>query len=308
LTAIADGAAADSNTFYVLEGSTPKKVAASTISTYILAEMIAAPTLHAATLATLDEHLTALDAVGTIADTDLFYTTKSGVAKKVTALEIGNYAAATALELPWKEIPIAKYTHDTDQTTPASTSTITMTDTTDFVIGSPVKYTYGGNTYYGIVTAISPNTLLTIAGAPLIVASPITALYVGTPDLVTQLDFVTEWAAAGQNIFADFTGERHRWGKSAAYLVQFSATQGVVDTGVAQPKLNVKVNSEVVSTTSNGLQLSAVAGTWADSAAIAIDTTKYKIERGEPIDILCTVAGTNGDARILSVTCIFVSE
>jgi hypothetical protein len=302
--------AADSNKFYVLEGSTPKYVTATVLEAYMLAELITETTLHSAVLDYLDTYTAALSAVTTPANTDLLYCTQGGTAKKLALLDLANYAVANAFELPWTEIPIALYTHDTDQTTPASTSTITMNDTSDFAVGLPVKYVYGGLTYYGIVTAVAANALLTIAGAPLVVASPITALHVGTPEMVTQIDFVTDWGSGVEDLFASVTYERHRWGKSAAYLVQFSATQGVADTGAEQPKLNVKVNGSVVSTndTSKGLQLSATPGTWTDSSAIAIDTTTYKIERGEAIDLRCTVAGTNGDASVLSVTLVFVSE
>jgi hypothetical protein len=305
--------AVDSNKFYVLEGSSAKYVDADTLADYMSAEIIDIGNVQTAACAYLDTYLTALDAAATVNDTDLFYVTQSGVAKKMTALQVANYAVNNAFELPWKEIPSAYYTHsDPAVTTPASTSTINMTNTSDVVVGSPVKYVYGGLTYYGIVTAVSANSLITIAGAPLVVLSSITALYVGTPDMVTQMDFLVEdtYGDAAQDIFSAISYERHRWGKSAAYLVQFSAAHGVVDTGAAQPKLNVKINDIIVSTNdvSRGLQLSAVAGTWTDSSEIAIDTATYKIERGEAIELRCTAAGTNGDADVLSVTCIFVSE
>lgn len=305
--------AVDSNKFYVLEGSSAKYVDADTLADYMSAEIIDIGNVQTAACAYLDTYLTALDAAATVNDTDLFYVTQSGVAKKMTALQVANYAVNNAFELPWKEIPSAYYTHsDPAVTTPASTSTINMTNTSDVVVGSPVKYVYGGLTYYGIVTAVSANALITIAGAPLVVLSSITALYVGTPDMVTQMDFLVEdtYGDDVQDIFSAISYERHRWGKSAAYLVQFSAAHGVVDTGASQPKLNVKINDIIVSTedASRGLQLSAVAGTWTNSSAVAIDTRYYKIERGKAIELRCTAAGTNGDADVLSVTCIFVSE
>jgi hypothetical protein len=51
----------------------------------------------------------------------------------------------------WATVSASKYT-----AAPPSTSTLTMSDTNDFVVGSAVGYTIGGTTYYGTVTAITP--------------------------------------------------------------------------------------------------------------------------------------------------------
>jgi hypothetical protein len=156
------------------------------------------------------------------------------------------------------------------------------------------------------------NALLTISGAPLVALSDLTALYVGLPGLVTQLNLKvdTAYGDAAQDIFSAVTYERVRWHKSAAYLVAFGATHGVADTGAEQPKLNVKVGGSLVSTndSNKGLQLSATPGTWTENSAVEIDTANYSVERGDAIELRCTVSGTNGDADILSVNCIFVSE
>ena len=303
---------ADTNKFYALEGSTPKYVTATVLAEYMSDEIIAHGDIQAAVLSTLDEHLTALDAVGTIANTDLFYTTKSGVAKKVTALEIANFAAGAAVQLPWKQIPVAKYTHDTDQTTPSSTSVILMTDTSDFKKGSPVKYTYAGNTYYGIVSALSANTSITISGAPLVVVSPITALYAGLPTMVTQVDYTIPGAfgASVRDLLLPLSKAYVTWKRSKAYLVRFAVTAGTADTGATQPKVNVKVNGSVVCTTgtSTGLSVSSTPGSWNDATGIDIDTTTYDINPEEAIEVRCTAAGTNTNAADLSISLLFVSE
>ena len=256
-------------------------------------------------LKTLPAHTTALDAVATPADADQLYCLQGGVAKKLALSDLATYAVSSAAELPWEEIGGAKYTD-----TPSSTSVLLMSDTSDMAVGLPLKYTIGGTSYYGIVTAISANVSITIAGAPL--SADVTALYVGLPSMVVQREFFidTAFGDAVQDILADVVYRRVRWDLGKAYLVAFSATLGVADTGAAQPKINVKAGANLVSTadTNKGLQVSATPGTWTDSSAVAISTTNYAVDRNEAIDIRCTEAGTNGDADCLSVNILFVFE
>jgi hypothetical protein len=282
-----------------------KKLTLDDLAVYMSAEIIAIGDIQDDVLDTLDTYLAALDAVTVPADTDLLYCTQSGTAKKLSLTTLANYASNAAYELPWKLIDSGKYT-----VTPASTSTITMSDTTDFQLGYPVKYTYGSATYYGIVTAISANSLLTVSGAPLVVASDLTALYVGDPSQVTQMNLLVDatYGGAAQDIFAAVTFTYVRWEKGPAYLVSFAATHGTADSGVAQPKVNVKIDGNAVSTndTNKGVQLSATPGTWTANSAIAINTSNYDIARGNAIDIRCTEAGSTGDADVLSVQLVFV--
>lgn len=232
----------------------------------------------------------------------------SDALKELTLADLwNNLYAAKASSLPWKSIASAKYT-----TTPANTSTITMSDTSDMAVGLPLKYTYNGTTYYGIVTAVTANTSVTIAGAPLNVTYPLTALYVGGASNVCTLTFAITgvYDDAIQDVLAEVEEQYFKWQGAAAYLVAFSATNHWVDSGATQPKINVKINGNLVSTndSNNGLQTSAVAGTWVDNSAVAISTTNYAIARGNAIEIRCTASGTNGDAECLTVLCVFVYQ
>ncbi len=306
LTAVAT--AADADVLYCLQSGVPKKLTLDDLAVYMSAEIISIGDIHDAVLDTLDTYLAALDAVTTPANADLLYCTQGGTAKKLSLSTLANYASNAAYELPWKLIDTGKYT----TTAPASTSTITMSDTTDFEKGYPVKFTQSGTTYYAIVSDIAANTLLTISGAPLIAATAITALYVGDPSQVTQMELLVETAYGNtaQDIFSAVTYQRVRWEKGPAYLVSFAATHGVADTGAAQPKINVKVAGNAVSTedTDKGITLSGTPGTWTANSAVEIDPSYYDIDRGDAIDIRCTEAGTNGDADILSVQLVFVYE
>ena len=245
----------------------------------------------------------ALTAASTIADADKFYVLQSGTPKHVPASVLSTYIDTDA---PWKTIATSKYT-----ATPPSTSTISMSDTSDFAVGYPVKYTYGGTAYYGMVTTVTANTLIYVTGAPLDTGQDLTALSVGRPERIVTKEYFVDTAALGavQDIFSAVTYERHRWDVADAYLVSFAATLGTVDTGT-QPKVNVKIASGVVCTadSNKGIQLSATPGTWVAPTAVAISTTNYDIAMGDAIEVRCTEAGTNGDAECLSVICTFVLE
>jgi len=248
----------------------------------------------------------ALDPIATLADADLIYCVQGGVAKKLTASTLAGYAVTAANELPWQEIDGSKYT-----TTPTSTSTIAMTDTSDLAIGMPVKYTYSSTDYFGIVTSISTNASITIAGAPLDIAHDLSALWVDTVRPAEQVDY-TVWNVYDgdvQDIFANIDGRYVKWQKAKAYLVGFSVNHVQADTGATQPSVNVKINGSLVSTedSTHGPQLST-AGTWVDSSAVAINTSNYDINRGEAVEVRCTVPGTNGDAECLNISLIFVYE
>jgi hypothetical protein len=186
-----------------------------------------------------------------------------------------------------------------------------MSDTSDISIGDPIKFTLSTVVYYAVVTAMSGNSSITIAGAPFSTTVALTNLYVGTPG---QVKHITYWV---EDLFGDAVydilegaGRYERWEGPPAFLVAFAATSGEIDTGAAQPKINVELGGNAVSTndTNLGLQIAAVAGTWTANSAVAINTTNYAVTRGEAIELLCTEAGTNGDAADLSITLTFVYE
>jgi hypothetical protein len=204
----------------------------------------------------------------------------------------------------WVTIDSSKYT-----ATPSSTSQIAMSDTSDVSIGNGIKYTDSRGTYYAIVTAISANTSITIAGATLSTGADLTELNVGT-DKTVQLDFVVPGAYGdgANDLLANDANTYFKWKANKAYLVDFSGVHGTAD-GTANPKVNIKIDSSLVSTndSNNGIQLST-AGTWVDNSAVAISTTNYEIDRGDSIEVACTVAGTDGDAQDLTVSLAFVKE
>ena len=298
---------ADANELYLLQSGVAKKLTLTALSDYVVAEVLAGDDLTDDILEALPAHTTALDAVTSVTETDVFYTLQSGTAKKLSMSNLSSYIVEEAQQAAWSEVTSSKYT-----LTPPTTSTITMTDTSDFAIGYPVKWTQAGDTYYGVVTAISANAQITIAGPALSDASELSALYAGRPERVIYKDFFvdTAFGAAVQDIFSAVTYLRYRWNLGPAYLVSFSGVLGVIDTGGSQPKINVKVGGDLVSTddSNKGLTLASSAGTWTDNTVGTIDNTKYDVARHDSIDIRCTEAGTNGDADCLTATLTFVLE
>jgi hypothetical protein len=239
-----------------------------------------------------------------LADADKIIVSQSGIPAYTTLSALAAYVIDETADPQWETISATKYT-----TTPASTSTVTFSDTSDLAVGRAVRYAYGGTTYYGIITAISTNALMTIAGAPLDVGQALTALAIGTPGQVEVMDLQVEGSYADnvEDVLAGTANRYVRWRKSAAYLVAISATHKTADTGAAQPKLNAKVAGNLVSTqdSNNGLQLST-AGTWVNGSAVAISAANYAVAFNDSLELRVTAAGTNLNAANLSACLVFV--
>ncbi|MFV0444794.1 MAG: hypothetical protein ACK5Q5_14575 [Planctomycetaceae bacterium] len=222
----------------------------------------------------------------------------------IEAHDLRDFTVWTQFLSRWNEIETSKYT-----ATPASTSTVTLSDTSDMKVGLPVRYTYNGNTNYGIITAVSANTSITVAGAALDTGHALTELSVGCPEMVVQVPFFVLglYGDGAADLLLSDMYTYFRWKLARAYLVRYEATHQTADTGGAQPKLNVKVDGNLVGTedSNNGIQLSS-AGTWVQSSAVAISNSNYVVDRDDAIEVRCTVAGTNSNARHLSGNMIFV--
>lgn len=246
-----------------------------------------------------DSKISDLSAATTLAGTELMEIVQSSSNKKLTLDNLGNLGGYKR----WTLIGTSKYT-----ATPASTSRVTMSDTSDMYVGAPLKYTYNSSTYYGIVSAISANSYIDIKGAALNTGQNLTALSVGRPEMAVQVNlFVpSTYATSTQDLLANKANAYCKWRMGAAYLVAFSGAQKTADS-TSNPKVNVKVNGNAVSTadSNNGIQLST-AGTWVDNSAIAINTSNYAIANGDAIEVACTAAGGTQDAANLSINALAV--
>ena len=91
-----------------------------------------------------------------------------------------------------------------------------------FSVGSPVRTVIAGTTYYGICTAVT-DTLLTIAGGILPLATAITSLSVGNPDMVKSLTMIYGTSSVWYTATTVYYGCSHSWLGPAGYLCHFSA-------------------------------------------------------------------------------------
>lgn len=188
-------------------------------------------------------------------------------------------------------------------------SIITMSDTSDFSVGLPVKYVVSGSTRYGVVTAVSSNVSITVAGPSLAAAATVSALTVGLASMVTPVQFfiANAYGDGVNSLLGPDMKTYFTWPMRAAFLVRMSAVHNTA-AGTTQPKINVNIAGSAVSTgdSNNGIQLST-AGTWVDNTLASISTGNYDIAFGEAVEVACTVAGSpTGGALDLTVLCLFV--
>jgi hypothetical protein len=192
-----------------------------------------------------------------------------------------------------------------------SVLTTTSDLTANIAKGVPLKYAWGGTTYYGLCIDVSA-TRIAIAGAPLHGLNSLTALAYGAVERVVQL---TLYKSGDYDAgVADITcGPQLTWSLGAARLVAFDVRHETNDTGANNPYTNVKVGVNVVSAMGNSAGADkgvnpTSATAWFANSAVAIKTSAYAVVRGDAIVPRTTVAGSNGDAIGLNVNLVFVLE
>jgi len=204
----------------------------------------------------------------------------------------------------WSLVAAAGYT-----ATPTDTDTLAMSDTSRMKVGLPIRYKISTTDYYGIIVAVVENTSIDIYGAPM--SGDLVTLHVGPAQRVVPVRYFvggTYADVAEAALLAADMNTYEAWDIQAAYLVAFACIHKTPDTGTG-PKVNVKVNGQLVSThdTNNGVQLGS-GGVWVPNSPVAINVSNYDIQWHEPIEIAATVAGGTGDAEDLTVACVFVLE
>lgn len=211
----------------------------------------------------------------------------------------------TADSSRWVVIASNRYT-----TPPATTSTITMSDTTGLTPGLPLKIENGG-TKYVLITAVTTDTSITVMGMALATGSAITELAVGTPEMVKQLNFFVAGVyadATDTDLLGNHMNSAYRWAGGAHYVAMIEVTHKTVDTGT-EPKVNLLAGGSKVSTedTNNGLQLGASL-TWIRSAVATMHATQNKVEFGDALTPEVTAAGGTGDAEDLTMQVTLIAE
>ena len=190
--------------------------------------------------------------------------------------------------------------------TPASTSTITMTldRRNEIPIGTPLRYSISGTYYYGIVAGLT-DTLMTVAGAPL--TDDIDALFLGNSEMVFQKDYLVPGVfdgSASSTLIQSILKSYSFWRNRPAYLVQISHIAATADTGTA-PNVTATISGGFVGTDNSNEGLPV--GASLVSTGVGINSTNYRIEYGDVVELKTTAGGT-GDASDLTALLTFVSE
>lgn len=190
--------------------------------------------------------------------------------------------------------------------TPASTSTLTMTEDVRGTVkaGMGLRYTISSVEYYGKVTAITAS-LLTVAGVPL--SGDLTSLFWCDPSRVVQIDYMIRdsFADAAQNnlLLTDMT-TYSRWHLAEARLVQIHNIVVSKDTGALQPRVNISVGGNKVCTSNSGAG-TEVNTTWS-STVVDISTTNYVVASNAAIEVTVDGNSTNFNSKNLTISGVFV--
>lgn len=184
----------------------------------------------------------------------------------------------------WKTILTSRYT----ATIGGTPSVITMSTTSDMAVGLPVRYVVSGTTYYGLVTVVTANTSITVAGPALAAAATVSALAVGLPSMVQQREYnidETGYAAASSTtLLVDKSHKGIVWSGPAAHLVRVSAAHFTASKAAV---INAYVSGSAVLTTGVTISTSCTTTvlTWAHSTGADLNSSNYDVSAGDTIEL-----------------------
>jgi len=197
---------------------------------------------------------------------------------------------------------------------PASASTITFTDTTGLEVGMPLRIiqtTQAVEKLY-VITAITTDTLVTVAGPPLVLGDAIDEMAILANSRVVQLDLFIPGAydfdGSSSTLLLRNTRSSFTWQHPTAKLVRASFAHNTPGTGT-QPTLNVAIAGSAVFTdnANAGVVLSGSANTWVRVGAGTANISNYTVSFNDAIELILA-AGANADARDLSASLVFILE
>ncbi len=190
-----------------------------------------------------------------------------------------------------------------------SATSFTVSDTSFYqealAVGRPVKYKVTGNDYrYAVVTSYSSGTV-TVAGVDLTSGDDV-MMYGHTSNVVpVQFGIPGSFAdAPNTTLLLTDTLTKYMWPLGDAYCVKLSTTVVQDDSGVNQPRVNMRLNGSVVSSdnSDNGPEVSE---SW-NHTTNDIKSNNYMISNGESIEVSTDANGTNNDASDLSIVGLFI--
>lgn len=178
-----------------------------------------------------------------------------------------------------------------------------------FFIGSPVAVTIGAVSYHGICTAATDN-LLTISGAILPLATPITALWVGTQSSIKHVTI--SYPATTYNGSTSLVlpkGCIHRWRGRTGYLVAYSCSHmNTSATTVVQLQLNGGSNVSTAGVIPAAGASSTVHGAFVDSSLGDLIAANLSISDGQTITATTPTLGGAADFLVINMTFVVGSH
>ena len=109
--------------------------------------------------------------------------------------------------------------------------------------------------------------------------------------------------AANTTLLATDNLMSYVWAKGNHFLVNLSHKVSTADTGAVQPAVNVSVNG-----TDYMVAYSTVSATRVYCGTVNVSTAAYQIKYGDTFEIEANAAGTNDDAKDLSLTAVFAPK
>jgi len=193
-----------------------------------------------------------------------------------------------------------------------SDASFTVSDNTTnqeiFREGRPIRYAdTPGSWRYGIVTGYSSGTV-TLAGAAMTTSFDAFIQYAPANNAVVET-FIVGGAFANATetslLYAD-ADTLHYWNYGHAHAVKFTVICKSADSGANDPRVNVTIGGNGVSTSNSNAGVECIETISATTTDI--NTTNYNILYGDRVEISTDDNGTNDDAEDLTVQVVFVLE
>lgn len=173
-----------------------------------------------------------------------------------------------------------------------------------FKAGTPIKYAFGGTTYYGVVVKSNANRI-GIDGPPLRSDQSLTILYYGGAELLVQ-KVLHKAGVYGGSVATITLDQPQRWQGRKAYFVRAWFIHGTAD-GTTDPKCNVKIGGNVVLRYDGDLGVQVSTG-WTTQPEGYLYTANYGTDWDSAIDVNVTAVAAANLAADLSVMLDFVLE
>lgn len=250
--------------------------------------------------------ISALPAAGSINNTDVFPLSQGSTTRKV---EWSTMLSALLTATSASAISGSAYT-----ALPASVSTINFSNTTGLTVGMPIRVTQSsqGVAKFYIITALTTNTQITVAGPPLVIGDAISEIATVPVSRAVQMDvFIPgtyDFSGSTSGLILANNRMSVRWQMPRARLVRASFAHRTPNTGT-QSNVNVSIAGTNVFTdnTGAGALMSGSANTWVSIGAGTAALANYVVNFGDAIELALTAAG-NLDSRDLSASLSFVLE